>query len=123
SFKYHRPRGLFCVSGRCPNCLCTVDGEPNVRICTVSARDGMKVESQNRWPTLAFDVMSIFDKLHWFMPVGFYYKRMYKPRWMWPIWEKFIRRVAGLGNIDRKRGADGLYDKLNLFTDVAVVGG
>ena len=21
SFKYHRPRGLFCVSGDCPNCL------------------------------------------------------------------------------------------------------
>ena len=35
SFKYHRPRGLFCVSGRCPNCLVTVDGVPNVRACTV----------------------------------------------------------------------------------------
>ena len=21
SFKYHRPRGLLCMSGRCPNCL------------------------------------------------------------------------------------------------------
>lgn len=123
SFKYHRPRGLLCCSGRCPNCLCTVDGVPNVRICTMPATDGAVVKSQNAWPSLSFDLLAILDKFSRFMPVGFYYKRMYKPRWMWPIWEKFIRRVAGLGSVDRKRGADGLYDKLNLFTDVAVVGG
>lgn len=123
SFKYHRPRGLFCMTGRCPNCLCTVDGTPNVRICTKAAQDGMVVKSQNAWPSLKHDLLSIFDRLHRFMPVGFYYKQMYKPRWAWPYWEKFIRRVAGLGSIDRAHGGDGLYDKLNLFTDVAVVGG
>lgn len=123
SFKYHRPRGLFCVSGRCPNCLCTVNGVPNVRICTTPAEPGMVVKTQNAWPSVKFDLLSIFDKFHRFMPVGFYYKSMYKPRWMWPIWEAFIRRVAGLGSVDRKHGADGVYDKLNLFTDVAVVGG
>src|SRR5262249_61756374 len=26
SFKYHRPRGLYCCSGHCPSCLMTVDG-------------------------------------------------------------------------------------------------
>jgi sarcosine oxidase subunit alpha len=26
SFKYHRPRGLLCCTGHCPNCLMTVDG-------------------------------------------------------------------------------------------------
>src|SRR5438132_5364774 len=31
SFKYHRPRGLLCVSGQCPNCMVNVDAEPNVR--------------------------------------------------------------------------------------------
>ena len=123
SFKYHRPRGLFCMTGRCPNCLCTVDGVPNVRICTQAAKAGMVVKSQNAWPSLKRDVLGIFDKLHRFMPVGFYYKQMYKPRWAWPYWEKFIRRVAGLGSIDRDHGADGVYDKVNLFTDVAVVGG
>ncbi|MBC8115178.1 MAG: FAD-dependent oxidoreductase, partial [Candidatus Saccharimonas sp.] len=54
---------------------------------------------------------------------GFYYKRMYKPRWMWPVWERVIRRIAGLGTINREHGADGVYDKQNLFTDVAVIGG
>jgi sarcosine oxidase subunit alpha len=123
SFKYHRPRGLFCCTGRCPNCLCTVNGTPNVRICTVPAEAGMIVKTQNAWPSVKFDLLSIFDRFHKFMPVGFYYKMMYKPRWMWPIWEKMIRRIAGLGQVDRRCGANGVYDKLNLFCDVAVVGG
>jgi len=89
----------------------------------VPAEPGMVVRSQNAWPSVNFDFLSIFDRLHRFMPVGFYYKMMYKPRWMWPIWEKFIRRIAGLGSVDRRQGADGTYDKLNLFCDVAVVGG
>lgn len=123
SFKYHRPRGLLCCSGRCPNCLCTVNGVPNVRICTTPAQDGAVVKTQNAWPSVGFDLLGILDKFSRFMPVGFYYKRMYKPRWMWPVWEAFIRRIAGLGSVDRKHGGDGEYDKLNLFTDVAVVGG
>ena len=123
SFKYHRPRGLFCCAGRCPNCLCTVDGTPNVRICTAPAAAGTVVKSQNAWPSVRFDILSIFDRMHKFMPVGFYYKKMYKPRWMWPIWEKVIRRIAGLGFVDRKHGAESTYDKLNLFCDVGVIGG
>lgn len=122
SFKYHRPRGLLCVSGRCPNCLCTVDGTPNERVCTRPVEPGMVVKSQNRWPSLGFDFLSIFNKFDRFMPVGFYYKSMFRPRWMWPWWEKVIRRIAGLGSIDRAHGADGVYDKVNEFTDVAVVG-
>ena len=41
SFKYHRVRGMLCVSGSCPNCLMTVDGVPNVRACVqrVETRD------------------------------------------------------------------------------------
>ena len=33
SFKFHRPRGLLCLAGKCPNCLVNVDGAPNVRSC------------------------------------------------------------------------------------------
>jgi hypothetical protein len=28
SIKYHRRRGLYCLSGDCPNCLVNVDGGP-----------------------------------------------------------------------------------------------
>ena len=52
SFKYHRPRGLTCVSGQCPNCLMTVDGVPNVRSCTQPLSQGMQIEHQNAWPSL-----------------------------------------------------------------------
>ena len=47
SFKYHRPRGLLCVEGNCPNCLVTVNGIPNVRCCQKSVQKGMVVKSQN----------------------------------------------------------------------------
>ena len=40
SFKYHRPRGLLCCSGRCANCMMTVDGIPNVRVCLEPAPRG-----------------------------------------------------------------------------------
>ena len=55
SFKYHRPRGLMCCAGQCPNCLVQVDGAPGVRACTEPLREGMKVEHMNaspsrRWP-------------------------------------------------------------------------
>ena len=43
SFKYHRPRGLMCCAGQCPNCLVQVDGAPGVRACTEPLREGMKV--------------------------------------------------------------------------------
>ncbi len=100
SFKYHRPRGLFCVSGDCPNCLMQVDGRPNVRTCIEPARQGQVVRGQNAWPSLNFDVLRIFDTLRSFLPVGFYYKRFHKPRWLWPIFERVVRHVAGLGRID-----------------------
>ena len=46
SFKYHRPRGLLCLSGKCPNCLMNVDGVPNVRACVTPVRAGMRVRHQ-----------------------------------------------------------------------------
>src|SRR5436853_3531253 len=72
SFKYHRPRGLFCVSGDCPNCLMRVDGRPNVRTCTEPVRDGQVVSGQNAWPGLRFDLLRVFDAFSSFLPVGFY---------------------------------------------------
>ena len=42
----HRPRGLFCAIGNCSSCLMVVNGEPNVRVCVVKVKQGMKVEAQ-----------------------------------------------------------------------------
>jgi predicted molibdopterin-dependent oxidoreductase YjgC len=40
------PRGLFCGVGRCSDCLMTVDGELNVRVCVTPVVDGMRVRTQ-----------------------------------------------------------------------------
>ena len=42
----HRPRGLFCAIGNCSSCFMVVDGRPNVRVCVVKAKQGMRVEEQ-----------------------------------------------------------------------------
>jgi sarcosine oxidase subunit alpha len=125
SFKYHRPRGLFCAAGACPNCLMNVDGCPNVRVCTEPARDGQVVRSQNAWPSLEHDALSIFDKLDRFLPVGFYYKRFYRPRFLWPMYEHVIRRIAGLGEVAAGGAAKddhATHATEHIYPDVLVVG-
>ena len=42
----HRPRGLFCAIGNCSSCFMIVDGEPNMRVCIIKAKPGMRVEEQ-----------------------------------------------------------------------------
>ena len=123
SFKYHRPRGLLCCSGNCPNCLVTVGDEPNVRACTRAVEPGLQVRSQNAWPSLRFDLLSLLDKLHWLMPVGFYYKALHRPKALWLLARRLIRRVGGLGSIDIDATHDTEYSSRNLHADVAVVGG
>ena len=94
SFKYHRPRGLLCVSGSCPNCLLTVDSETNVRSCMIPIQAGMRGKHQNAWPSLGFDLLAVLDLLHWLMPVGFYYKALHTPKALGLLARGFIRRVG-----------------------------
>src|SRR5947209_4851952 len=122
SFKYHRPRGLLCVSGDCPNCLMQVDGRPNVRTCIEPARAGQVVRGQHAWPGLRFDLLRVFDRLSYFLPVGFYYKRFHKPRWLWPIFEHTVRRLAGLGRIDITARPDRDAAAEHLQAEVCVIG-
>jgi len=42
----HRPRGLFCAIGNCSSCFMTVDGQPNIRVCVIKVKEGMRVESK-----------------------------------------------------------------------------
>jgi len=102
SFKYHRPRGLLCCAGQCANCLVAVDGAPGVRACTEPVRDGMRVKHLNAFPSLDWDAMRAADRFGApFLPVGFYYKTFIRPRRLWPLYEKALRGVAGLGRLDR----------------------
>jgi len=105
SFKYHRPRGLLCCSGRCANCMMTVDGVPNVRVCVEPVRDGADVRAQNVLGSLDRDLLAVVDHAGGpFTPVGFYYRTMIRPRRAWPLYERFLRGVAGLGSVDPHGG-------------------
>ncbi|HLF68741.1 MAG TPA: 2Fe-2S iron-sulfur cluster-binding protein [Gaiellaceae bacterium] len=124
SFKYHRPRGLLCCSGHCPNCMLTVDGVPNVRVCVEPIRAGAVVEPQNVWGSLDRDLLSITDKIGGpFTPVGFYYRTMIRPRRLWPLYEKGLRNLAGLGRVREDGSAHGRYDLEHRRTRVLVIGG
>ncbi len=123
SFKYHRPRGLLCVAGRCPNCLVNVDGQPNVRACVTPVQDGMRVRHQNAWPSLGADALAVVNKLDPLLPVGFYYKTFIRPRGLWPLYEKALRHAAGLGVVDFAADGHRDYEVLHLHADVLVVGG
>jgi sarcosine oxidase subunit alpha len=124
SFKYHRPRGLLCCSGHCPNCMMTVDGVPNVRVCVEPLREGAVVTPQNVLGRLDMDFLSVVDKVGGpFTPVGFYYRTMIRPRSMWPLYERFLRGVAGLGKLGEHAGHSRRYDVEHRRARVLVVGG
>lgn len=122
SFKYHRPRGLLCAAGHCPNCLVQVGDEPNVRACTRRVEQGIKVQAQNVFPSLDFDLMSVIERGARFLPVGFYYKTFIHPRALWSFYEATLRRSAGLGKVSRAI-PDAHFSKQYLHADVAVIGG
>jgi len=45
--KSGEPRGIFCMVGRCSDCLMIIDGIPGVRACTALVHDGMDVRTQH----------------------------------------------------------------------------
>jgi sarcosine oxidase subunit alpha len=124
SFKYHRPRGLLCCSGHCPNCLMEVDGVPNVRACIAPVHEGARVKAQNFLGSVDSDVLEVVDKLGGpFTPVGFYYRTMIRPRRAWPLYERLLRHLAGLGRIDREATRSGRFDTEHRRAEVLVIGG
>ena len=125
SFKYHRPRGLLCCAGQCPNCMVEVDGWPGVRACTEPVRPGMEVVHMNASPSLEFDVMRATDIFgSRFTPPGFYYKTFIRPRRLWPLYEKVLRNAAGLGKLRRsQKHREWNTEYRRRRCDVLVVGG
>ena len=120
SFKYHRPRGLLCCSGKCPNCMMNVDGTPNIRTCVTPARDGMEIKHQNAYPSLDTDWLSLSQHFDWLMPVGWYYKTFTRPA-VWHAAEPWIRKAAGLGELLPAKSAE--YEHSWMHTTTAVIGG
>ena len=84
SFKYHRPRGILSAGAEEPNALVTVTRgagrvTPNLRATQIELTDGLRAASQNRWPSLAFDIGAVNDLLSPLFGAGFYYKTFMGP--------------------------------------------
>jgi len=122
SLKYHRRRGLFCMTGDCPNCSLNVDGDPGVRACSTDARDGQVVLRESGWPSAEHDLLHVADRLHRFLPVGFYSKTFIRPRFAWGLAERVIRRATGVGRLPAGRPA-GAKPARAVHVDLLVVGG
>jgi sarcosine oxidase subunit alpha len=127
SFKYHRPRGVITAGSEEPNAIVELrEGarkEPNTRATTAELFDGLRAQSQNRWPSLTFDAMAVNDLLSPFLTAGFYYKTFMWPAAFWErLYEPIIRRAAGLGSVSTQDDPDG-YDKGFLHCDVLIIGG
>ncbi len=126
SFKYHRPRGILTAGAAEPNALVTLGtgprAEPNTRATVTELFDGLAARSQNRWPSLAFDVGAVNGLFSPFLAAGFYYKTFMWPAAFWEsVYEPLIRRAAGLGRATYDAPTD-RYEKSWAHCDLLVVG-
>jgi heterotetrameric sarcosine oxidase alpha subunit len=126
SFKYHRPRGILTAGSEEPNALVELRTgarrEPNTRATTVELYDGLNAASQNRWPSLKYDLLAANQLAAPFFGAGFYYKTFMWPASFWEkVYEPMIRRAAGLGRAANAPDPDH-YEKANAFCDVLVIG-
>jgi sarcosine oxidase, alpha subunit family, heterotetrameric form len=126
SFKYHRPRGVVTAGSAEPNALVAVgEGartEPNTRATVVELYHGLVAASQNRWPSLKYDIGSVNGLLSPFLGAGFYYKTFMWPAAFWEkVYEPLIRKAAGLGKAVMEADPD-RYEKSWAHCDLLVIG-
>jgi sarcosine oxidase subunit alpha len=127
SFKYHRPRGILTAGSEEPNALIEVKRDaarvtPNLRATQVELYQGLQASSQNRWPSLSFDVGGINNLLSPIFASGFYYKTFMWPRSFWKtVYEPNIRAAAGLGKPPTLPDPD-RYQQRYAHCDVLVIG-
>ena len=127
SFKYHRPRGIFTCDPHEPSALVQLRSgartEPNIPATMVELYDGLEAASQNRWPSLRYDLLSVNQMFAPFFAAGFYYKTFKWPAKFWTnLYEPVIRRAAGMGRLSGEIDPD-TYEKQHHHCDILVIGG
>jgi sarcosine oxidase, subunit alpha len=132
SFKYHRPRGLLAAGSEEPNALVDLRrsggrSTPNLPATQIDLYEGLQAMSQNRWPSLSFDIGAMNNVLAPFFSAGFYYKTFMGPTFLaktqiWTrVFEPLIRRAAGLG-IAPSGADEDRYANRYEHCDVLVIG-
>ena len=127
-FKYHRPRGIMSAGVEESGAIVTVGTgarrEPNAKATAVELHDGLAAFGQNAWPSVRFDLGAVNSLFGRFFSAGFYYKTFMGPgrgTWAWMLYEKIIRRAAGMGAASRETDPDS-YEMAHAYCDVLVVG-
>ena len=132
SFKYHRARGVLAAGSEEPNALVDIDrgngrSAPNLRATQVELFEGLQAKSQNRWPSLRFDIGAINGLASPLLGAGFYYKTFMGPSFipraaLWTkLFEPVIRQAAGLGHAPKLPDPD-RYTNSFAHCEVLVVG-
>ena len=118
SFKYHRPRGIMSCGVEESGALVTVGSgskrDPNIRATTQELYDGLDANGQNAFPSVNFDFGGINNYLGRFFAAGFYYKtfmglppfELGKGTGIWMVFEKIIRKAAGMCKASREPDPD-----------------
>ena len=97
SIKFHRPRGPFCLSGSCGQCLMRVDGVPSLPACRVRLREGMRCARQNAPLGADADLLRAADFL---FPEGLdHHHLLVGSRLLGRVALEVARRLAGLGQL------------------------
>ena len=128
SFKYHRPRGILSAGSEEPNALVTIDRgngrvTPNLRATQIELYDGLAARSQNRFPSLRFDLGALSGLASPLLSAGFTYKSFMWPRSFWHrLYEPAIRRAAGLGRAPDAADPD-RYLHHHAHCDLLIIGG
>src|SRR6266404_4407151 len=126
SWKYHRPRGIMAAGVEEPNALVQLEqgarSIPNARATEIELYADLAATSVNCFPGPERDWMALTGLLSGLVPAGFYYKTFMWPGRWWPMYERWIRRAAGLGSAPPAADSD-IYERLHAHCDVLVVGG
>ena len=101
SFKYHRPRGPVSLCGHDANVIVEDGMRTNLRGDLLPLAEGMDLRAVNTAGGLSKDKLRWTERFSKFLPVGFYYKAFHTPRRLFPFYENQMRKVAGLGEINR----------------------
>ncbi len=125
SFKYHRPRGILSAGVEESNAVVQLEtgahSLPNLQATLIELHEGLTAASVNGWPSVRLDVGAFNDFVYRLIPSGFYYKTFMWPRGGWRFYERFIRRMSGLGRAPDGPDPD-RYEHMNAHCDVLVVG-
>src|ERR1700683_932033 len=132
SFKYHRRRGILSAGAEEPNALVSLAREPgrltpNLRATQIELTDGLIATSQNRWPSLKFDIGAVNDLFSPLFGAGFYYKTFMGPNllgqnWAWArVYVPMMRRAEGPGVAPREPDPD-RYTRTFDHCDVLIIG-